>query len=175
MVSIVSPSLGLTEVTQCVRGIHERRRCASDLYSTGSKRSSDVAFGSEKEDEEIIVLSRRRESRSSHAHDQSQCVYASPFTLPSTTIKNTHRNKRNWIWLAPSSTWSFTARLTLMMAEKLQLETPFSAPSFLNDDIYPLKWSSAPADDPPDVTGLPPIEHALYLYSTVKFHLGQNY
>ncbi|KAF6830286.1 hypothetical protein CPLU01_07461 [Colletotrichum plurivorum] len=62
-----------------------------------------------------------------------------------------------------------------MMAEKLQLETPFSAPSFLNDDIYPLKWNSSPADDPPDVTGLPPIEHALYLHSTVKFHLGQNY
>lgn len=79
------------------------------------------------------------------------------------------------VWLAPSSTWSFTARLTLMMAEKLQLETPFSAPSFLNDEIYSLRWTAAPVDDPPDVTGLPPIEHALYLYSTVKFHLGQNY
>ncbi|KAK1535792.1 hypothetical protein CPAR01_09334 [Colletotrichum paranaense] len=34
-----------------------------------------------------------------------------------------------------------------MMAERVQVETPFSAPSFLNDEIYP----------------------------TVKFHLGQNY
>lgn len=62
-----------------------------------------------------------------------------------------------------------------MMAENLQLETPFSAPSFLNDEIYTLKWSAAGADEPPDIKGLPSIEHALYLYNTVKFHLGQNY
>ncbi|KAF9873723.1 hypothetical protein CkaCkLH20_08833 [Colletotrichum karsti] len=78
-------------------------------------------------------------------------------------------------WLAPSSTWSFTARLTLMMAEKLQIDAPFSAPSFLNDEIYPLRWRAAAAEDQPDINGLPSIEHALYLYNTVKFHLGQNY
>ncbi|KAL0935937.1 uncharacterized protein CTRU02_208152 [Colletotrichum truncatum] len=124
---------------------------------------------------EASVVSVRRDSRSVPANDQVLSVYTSPFSLPSTTIKNTHQNKRNWIWLAPSSTWSFTARLTLMMAEKLQLETPFSAPSFLNDEIYPLRWKAAGMDDQPDINGLPSIEHALYLYNTVKFHLGQNY
>ncbi|KZL64578.1 Zn(II)2Cys6 transcription factor, partial [Colletotrichum tofieldiae] len=95
--------------------------------------------------------------------------------LHSTTIKNTHQNKRNWIWLAPSSTWSFTARLTLMMAENLQLETPFNAPSFLNYEVYTIKWRASNADDQPDISGFPSIDHALYLFDTVKFHLGQNY
>ncbi|KAF0318009.1 hypothetical protein GQ607_014794 [Colletotrichum asianum] len=124
-----------TKASSSERSIHirsedDREIRASDVCSTGSKRSCDAAFGSENDDD---------------------------------------------VWLAPSSTWSFTARLTLMMAENLQLETPFSAPSFLNDEIYTLKWSAAGADEPPDIKGLPSIEHALYLYNTVKFHLGQNY
>ncbi|KAF4902225.1 Thiamine repressible genes regulatory protein thi1 [Colletotrichum viniferum] len=157
-----------------VRSEDDRERRASDVCSTGSKRSCDAAFGSENDDD-VAVSSPRRGSRRVQSSDETHCVYTSPFTLPSTTIRNTHQNKRNWIWLAPSSTWSFTARLTLMMAENLQLETPFSAPSFLNDEIHTLKWSAAGADEPPDIKGLPSIEHALYLYNTVKFHLGQNY
>ncbi|QMW35971.1 hypothetical protein G4B84_011500 [Aspergillus flavus NRRL3357] len=31
------------------------------------------------------------------------------------------------------------------------------------------------ADDPPDISGLPSLDHALYLSETVKFHLGQSY
>ncbi|OBT81970.1 hypothetical protein VE02_09318 [Pseudogymnoascus sp. 03VT05] len=76
-------------------------------------------------------------------------------------------------WLAPSSTWSFTARLTLLMSEKLNLE--YSAPNLFGEDIYPLQWSPATADCTPDISGLPSIDYALYLFDAVKFHLGQNY
>ncbi|KAK1718728.1 fungal-specific transcription factor domain-containing protein [Colletotrichum acutatum] len=149
-----------------------RQRLGSEQQSTPrSKRSRGEAFGSDDED----YNSQSVECRSSQLHDSSECVYTSPFTLPSTTIKNTHKNKRNWIWLAPSSTWSFTARLTLMMAERLQVETPFSAPSFLNDEIYPLRWKASTVNGQPDISGLPSIDHAIYLFNTVKFHLGQNY
>ncbi|OBR14946.1 Zn 2cys6 transcription factor [Colletotrichum higginsianum IMI 349063] len=151
---------------------HERPRRHSEQHpSSGSKRSHDVALGSDDEDSDF----RPGDPRSSEVGESPECVYTSPFTLPSTTIKNTHHNKRNWIWLAPSSTWSFTARLTLMMAERLQLDTPFSAPSFLNDEIYVLKWRASTADEQPDISGLPSYDHALYLFNTVKFHLGQNY
>ncbi|OHW99443.1 zn 2cys6 transcription factor [Colletotrichum incanum] len=119
--------------------------------------------------------SRPREPRSSETNTSPQCLYTSPFALPSTTIKNTHQNKRNWIWLAPSSTWSFTARLTLMMAESLQIETPFNASSFLKDEVYTLKCRASTADEQPDISGLPSIDHALYLFNTVKFRLGENY
>ncbi|PYH86155.1 hypothetical protein BO82DRAFT_388845 [Aspergillus uvarum CBS 121591] len=107
--------------------------------------------------------------------DGARSIWTSPFTLPSRTIKNTQRNKRNWVWLAPSSTWSFTARLTLLLAEKLELDSPYSAPNFSGEDIYVLRWKSCPPDDPPDISGLPSIDHALYLFNTVKFHLGQSY
>ncbi|KAK1484272.1 hypothetical protein CCUS01_03984 [Colletotrichum cuscutae] len=62
-----------------------------------------------------------------------------------------------------------------MMAERVQVETPFSAPSFLNDEIYPLRWKASTVDGQPDISGLPSIDHAIYLFNTVKFHLGQNY
>ncbi|PYI17868.1 Zn(II)2Cys6 transcription factor, partial [Aspergillus violaceofuscus CBS 115571] len=107
--------------------------------------------------------------------DGARSIWTSPFTLPSRTIKNTQRNKRNWVWLAPSSTWSFTARLTLLLAEKLALDSPYSAPNFSGEDIYVLRWKSCAPDDPPDISGLPSIDHALYLFNTVKFHLGQSY
>lgn len=71
--------------------------------------------------------------------------------------------------------WSFTARLTLMMSEKLHLKSPYSDLNFLETDIYPLQWKPSVADEPPDISGLPSIDYALYLFNTVKFHLGQNY
>ncbi|KAH9238184.1 hypothetical protein K456DRAFT_1747775 [Colletotrichum gloeosporioides 23] len=151
-----------------------RRRVVRCKYEDSGTKASSSERSVHIRSEDDITSPRRGSSRV-QSSDETHCVYTSPFTLPSTTIRNTHQNKRNWIWLAPSSTWSFTARLTLMMAEKLQLETPFSAPSFLNDEIYTLKWSAAGADESPDIKGLPSIEHALYLYNTVKFHLGQNY
>lgn len=63
-----------------------------------------------------------------------------------------------------------------MMTEKLRLPSPYNAPNFLDrEDLYPLQWKTAPLGDPPDVSGLPSIDHALYLFSTVKFHLAQSY
>lgn len=41
--------------------------------------------------------------------------------------------------------------------------------------VYPLEWTRIPENEPPDVSGLPSIDHALYLFNTVKFHLGQHY
>lgn len=63
-----------------------------------------------------------------------------------------------------------------MVAESLQLaESPYTAPNFEERELYALKWKHSSADDELDLTGLPSIDHALYLFNTVKFHLGQNY
>ncbi|KAJ5462288.1 hypothetical protein N7530_010493 [Penicillium desertorum] len=102
-------------------------------------------------------------------------VWTSPFTLPSTTIKNTKGNKRTWIWLAPSSMWSFTTRLTILMTEKLHSKYPEGAPSLLEREVYPLRWESCASNERLDISGLPSLDYALYLFDTVKFHLGQSY
>lgn len=62
-----------------------------------------------------------------------------------------------------------------MMAENLHLESPYKVPSSLDKEVYPLRWRSAPAEDPPDISGLPSIDDALYLFNTVKHHLDQHY
>lgn len=79
------------------------------------------------------------------------------------------------VWLAPSSAWSFTVRLSLMLTAKLHPETPGIPPSYSGSETYPVTWMTCPEDSVPDISGLPSIDHALYLFSTVKFHLGQHY
>ncbi|KAL5361712.1 fungal-specific transcription factor domain-containing protein [Aspergillus floccosus] len=107
--------------------------------------------------------------------DELGCsIWTSPFTLPSTVIKNKHTEQRNWIWLAPTSAWSLTARLIVMMTEKLNVSPAINAPNFyLDGDIYPFTWNRSSASEPPDISGLPSMNYALYLFNIVKFHLGQ--
>ena len=42
-------------------------------------------------------------------------------------------------------------------------------------NTYSLRWRPWPEEVPPDISGLPSIDHAMYLFNTVKFHLGQHY
>ncbi|PIG83539.1 Zn(II)2Cys6 transcription factor [Aspergillus arachidicola] len=147
-----------------------RREAYEKSHSQGTKRSSETAFTPDVEPEGSEEPAIHSPPRIDHARS----IWTSPFTLPSKTIKNTHRNKRSWIWLAPSSMWSFTARLTLMMTEKLNLES-HSAPNLIDRDIYLLHWRPAAPDDQPDIHGLPSLDHALYLLNTVMFYMGQNY
>lgn len=62
-----------------------------------------------------------------------------------------------------------------MMAESLHVETPFRVPSSLDKEVYPLRWRHAPEEEPPDISGLPSIDDALYQFNTVKHHLDQHY
>lgn len=71
--------------------------------------------------------------------------------------------------------WSFTTRLTILMTEKLYSRYPDSAPTLVEKELYPLRWDRCSSKDAPDISGLPSLDHALYLFATVKFHLGQNY
>lgn len=78
------------------------------------------------------------------------------------------------VWLAPWSTWSFTVRLTNMMTEKLYGPSQDSTVT-VTGEIYPLKCGYVPDDMPPDISGLPSLNRAIYLFNTTKFHLDQHY
>lgn len=69
--------------------------------------------------------------------------------------------------------WSFTTRLTILMTEKLHHQYPHNAPTLRAKEIYPLRWEVLPASRPPDIADLPSLDYSLYLFNTVKFHLGQ--
>lgn len=62
-----------------------------------------------------------------------------------------------------------------MMREKLHPEDPSVPPHLINPPAYSLTWSTSSATDLPDLTGLPSLNHAIYLMNTVAFHLGQTY
>ncbi|PLB53595.1 Zn(II)2Cys6 transcription factor [Aspergillus steynii IBT 23096] len=166
---------GGNKVTVAQKYLQELQRQVRERpqSSPRTKRTADAAF--RPETEAAPVAPGADELPSYQTIDHGRSVWTSPFTLPSRTIKNTYKNKRNWIWLAPTSVWSFTARLSLMMTEKLCMPSPYTVPNSLDCDVYPLRWRPAAFDDPPDISGLPSIDHALYLFNTVKFHLHQNY
>lgn len=63
-----------------------------------------------------------------------------------------------------------------MMTEKLELSPTNDPPKlYLDGDIYPFAWDRITATEPPDTTGLPSIDHALYLFHIVRFHLARTY
>ncbi|PYI07533.1 hypothetical protein BO78DRAFT_443093, partial [Aspergillus sclerotiicarbonarius CBS 121057] len=115
------------------------------------------------------------ESQIPPTNDFTWNIWTSPFPSPTPVIKDTRRpSKRNWIWLAPASPWSFTARLTVMMTERLGLNTETSSPEiYLDGDIYPLEWNDLP--ESADLADLPSLDYALHLFNVAKLHLGQTY
>jgi hypothetical protein len=62
-----------------------------------------------------------------------------------------------------------------MMVKNLDLDPSYKLPSSSNQEVYPLSWKSASLEDPPDISGLPSIDDAHYLFNTVKHHLDQQY
>jgi hypothetical protein len=63
----------------------------------------------------------------------------------------------------------------LMLGDKLQPGGDMIPPQLIEDDVYTLSWNIRPPHEKPDVTGLPSLDHGIYLFHTFKFHLGQTY
>lgn len=61
--------------------------------SPGSKRTAEVAFGPETGRATVPACN---DELPHQTIDHGRSVWTSPFTLPSRTIKNTYKNKRNW-------------------------------------------------------------------------------
>ncbi|KAF4949176.1 hypothetical protein FGADI_9093 [Fusarium gaditjirri] len=162
---------------------------AGDNYSPGLKRTSDAAFGNGVNGEcgvdtslasPALTVGSQQQSdpsvkdpaASSYSQQSPLTIWPSAFTIPSKIIKNTRKNRRTWIWLAPWSTWSFTLRLMLMLGDKLQPGGLNIPPQLIEEDVYKLSWTQL---DKADVSGLPSLDYAIYLFHTFKFHLGQTY
>lgn len=62
----------------------------------------------------------------------------------------------------------------LILGENLKSSAPPLPKQMLEGDIYDLP-SKSTSTQFPDTRYLPSLDHALYLFNTVKFHLGQTY
>lgn len=75
--------------------------------------------------------------------------------------------------MGPTSTWSFCRRTLALVEQRLPQAHPTPPDPFNTDGAaFRLKWVAIPPDEAPDIRNLPPLDYALYLFHTVKFHLG---
>ncbi|KAL4894884.1 hypothetical protein BDV59DRAFT_175200 [Aspergillus ambiguus] len=97
-----------------------------------------------------------------------------PLVSPSTYLKNNGR-RRTWLFLGPTSTWSYSRRVLNIIQSRLNPTNTKPIPLAVDGDAYQLHWRQASSEELPDISGLPSLEHALYMLNTVQFHFGLLY
>ncbi|KAK1148168.1 hypothetical protein N8T08_010812 [Aspergillus melleus] len=94
---------------------------------------------------------------------------------PSTYVKQSGRRQRVWLFLGPTSTWSFSRRVLSVIQTRLNPNHFAPIPTPVDGDAYHIHWRKASSEEAPDISGLPSLEHALYIINTVQFHFGHLY
>ncbi|KAJ5120736.1 transcriptional regulator family: Fungal Specific TF [Penicillium bovifimosum] len=78
---------------------------------------------------------------------------------------------RLW-YMGPSSSWSFCRRVLALIGRKLPESNSLPDPLHVDGMAYRLTWRPSPLDEVPDVTNLPPLDYALFLFRTVQYYFG---
>lgn len=79
------------------------------------------------------------------------------------------------VFLGPTSTWSYSRRVLSVIQDRLYPNKPEPIPLAVDGDAYQIHWRQASSEELPDISGLPSLEHALYIVNTVQFHFGYLY
>lgn len=75
-------------------------------------------------------------------------------------------------YMGPTSSWSFCRRVLALIGRKVPESNCPPDPFHIDGVAFKLNWRPFPPDEVPDVTNLPPLDYALFLFSTVKFYFG---
>ncbi|KAF3385347.1 Proline utilization trans-activator [Penicillium rolfsii] len=78
---------------------------------------------------------------------------------------------RFW-YMGPTSSWSFCRRVLRTIGRRVPESNCPPDPWHLDGMAFKLQWKPLPPDEIPDVTNLPPLDYALFLFNTVKFYFG---
>ncbi|KAJ5366316.1 Transcription factor [Penicillium brevicompactum] len=78
---------------------------------------------------------------------------------------------RFW-YMGPTSSWSFCRRVLALIGRKVPESNCPPDPFHIDGTAFKLHWRPFPPDEVPDVTNLPPLDYALFLFNTVKFYFG---
>ncbi|KAJ5488595.1 hypothetical protein N7539_003485 [Penicillium diatomitis] len=78
---------------------------------------------------------------------------------------------RFW-YMGPTSSWSFCRRVLRLIGRCMPESNCPPDPWHLDGMAFKLQWTPLPPDVIPDVTNLPPLDYALFLFNTVKYHCG---
>ncbi|WYZ33991.1 hypothetical protein EsH8_I_000267 [Colletotrichum jinshuiense] len=78
--------------------------------------------------------------------------------------------ERYW-YMGPTSSWSFCRRVLALLGKRI----PEAAPDpwhLPHEGAFRMQWTPLGCDEAPDVSNLPPLDYALFLFNTAKFYLG---
>ncbi|KAF5863824.1 hypothetical protein ETB97_009287 [Aspergillus alliaceus] len=78
---------------------------------------------------------------------------------------------RYW-YMGPSSSWSFCRRVLALLGKRVTESNSAPDPWHLDGMAFKLQWKQVPPEELPDVTNLPPLDYALFLYNAAKYYLG---
>lgn len=81
-------------------------------------------------------------------------------------------NSKSQGYMGPTSSWSFCRRVLALIGRRVPEANCPPDPWHLDGMAFKLQWRPFPADEVPDVTNLPPLDYALFLFNTVKFYFG---
>lgn len=74
--------------------------------------------------------------------------------------------------MGPSSSWSFCRRVLALIGKHIPEANCPPDPWNLDGVAFKLQWKPLGPDQIPEVTNLPPLDYALFLYNNVKFYFG---
>ncbi|KAE8143244.1 hypothetical protein BDV38DRAFT_267233 [Aspergillus pseudotamarii] len=78
---------------------------------------------------------------------------------------------RYW-YMGPSSSWSFCRRVLALLGKRVPESNSPPAPWHLDGMAFKLQWKQVAPEELPDVTNLPPLDYALFLYNAAKYYLA---
>lgn len=88
------------------------------------------------------------------------------------TVGDFPANERRKGYMGPTSSWSFCRRVLRLIGRHVPESNCPPDPWHLDGMAFKLQWRPLPPDEIPDVTNLPPLDYALFLFNTVKFYFG---
>lgn len=74
--------------------------------------------------------------------------------------------------MGPSSSWSFCRRVLALLGKRLPDSNFAPDPWHLDGVAFKIQWKPLGYDEIPDVSNLPPLDYALFLFNSVKFYFG---
>ncbi|KAF5012215.1 hypothetical protein FDECE_1731 [Fusarium decemcellulare] len=86
-------------------------------------------------------------------------------------VQETHAHRL--LFLGRTSTWTFCLRAFDALENTEHCQNTPSAPLHLDGAAFRLQWQAKSQVDAGDIANLPPMDHAFFLYHTVKFRLGE--
>ncbi|KAH8674253.1 hypothetical protein BX600DRAFT_227513 [Xylariales sp. PMI_506] len=121
-----------------------------------------------------ITSDRNRRALTDDEFDGTNTIFTqNPLVQKDTWLKDPRGRYR---FMGPTSTWSFCRRTLALVEQRLPEIQAMPRDPFNNDGAaFRLKWTTVANEAVPDVSNLPPTDYAIFLLSTVKFHLGSYF